>query len=159
MSETPSEEETAKWHRRLGGAANNRGWKLAEMPVRTAAEDEEMLHAAHASRHLWSKVGNEMNFALGDMLLGQVHALLGHGPLAMRYAEAAFAFFSSRESEAWETAFSHLVLSHAAHAAGKPDMHHAHYRSALEAANALTEAEDREIFDASLRVVPKPDAP
>ena len=127
MSETPNEEEAAKWQRRLGAAANNRGWKLSEMPVRTAAEDDEMLHAAHASRHLWSTVGNDENFALGDLLLGQVHALLGHGRLALRYAEAAFAFFSSRASEAWETAFSHLVLSHAAHAAGKLDAHSAYY--------------------------------
>ena len=159
MSETPNEEEAAKWQRRLGAAANNRGWKLSEMPVRTAAEDDEMLHAAHASRHLWSTVGNEENFALGDLLLGQVHALLGHGRLALRYAEAAFAFFSSRASEAWETAFSHPRAFARRACRRQARRAQCPLRSALGAANEMTEAEDRKIFDASLRVVPKPEAP
>jgi hypothetical protein len=48
-----------------------------------AAEDQEMLHAAHAAAHLWQAVGTEHHCALAQLLLAQVHALLGHPSLAL----------------------------------------------------------------------------
>lgn len=156
MADLPTEEETARWQRRLASQANNRGWALAEWGSRTQDEDAEMLHAAHASRHLWSLIGTGKNHALADLLLGHVHALLGHGSSAMQYANAAFSYFSSRQSEAWETAFAHAVLANAAHAAGLAELHEANYAKALEAANTLADPEDRKVFDATFVVIPKP---
>ncbi len=69
MADPPSEEETRLWRRRLGSAANSRGWALSEQSSRTPQEDAEMLHAAHAARHLWSTIGTAGNFALGDLTL------------------------------------------------------------------------------------------
>jgi hypothetical protein len=156
MEGKPTEEDTQLWCRRLGSQANNRAWVLAEQAARTALEDAEMLHAAHASRHLWSKVGTERNLALADVLLGHVHALLGSGPSAMRYAGDAFDYFTSHESEAWELAFAHAALANAAHAAGRNELHREHYARAVEVANTMTSEEDRKVFDASFIRIPKP---
>ena len=49
MNPQPSAEETALWQRRLASQANNRAWALADAPLRTPEEDEEMLQAAHAA--------------------------------------------------------------------------------------------------------------
>lgn len=73
MSEAKSPEEAAAWHRRFAAASNNRAWDLS-VQTRNAAEDEEMLHAAHASAWHWSKVGTELNRMRATMLLAEVHA-------------------------------------------------------------------------------------
>ena len=131
MAESPTEEETRQWQRRLASQANNRGWMLAEQRSRTQAENAAMLHAAHAARHLWGPIGTGKNLALADLLLGHVHALLGHGPSAMQYANAA-------------------------HAAGLSELHEAHHAKAFEVANTLSDPEDRKVFDATFAVIPTP---
>jgi hypothetical protein len=72
MTEKPSPEEVVRWQRRLAGQANNRAWSLSEQASRSAAEDEEMLNAAHAAMYFWSIVGNANNQAHAAQLLAQV---------------------------------------------------------------------------------------
>ena len=83
MSASTNDEELQKWHRWFAVESNNRAWRLSESASRSAAEDNEMLNAAHAAAFHWSKVGTEIHAARVDMLLGHVHALLGHGAIAM----------------------------------------------------------------------------
>jgi hypothetical protein len=150
-------EDEPKWRRRLGAGANNRAWTLSEMPSRTPAEDEEMLHAAHAAAHLWSTVGNERNAASAHLLLGQVHALLGNAILAERFASSARGFFlSGGNSAPWELAIAHAVAANAAHCSGNSVAHQREYAAAQRAVEAITNAKEREIVLATLRVVPKP---
>ena len=151
----PAEEE-ASWRRRLGSRANNRGWALSEKASRTSEEDQEMLDAAHASMHLWSPIGNAHNLALGRLLLGQVHALLGNAQYAMSHAEAAHSYFTSRTSEPWEMAMSHAVLANAGHCIGDLPLHEANYRTAAALVSALPNEEERGILLATMNVVPKP---
>jgi hypothetical protein len=156
VTEQPSAEEAAQWRRRFAAGANNRSWTLAEQVSRTPAEDAEMLHAAHASRYLWGPIGTEKNLATADLLLGQVHALLGLGQTAMPYAQSAFEYFTSHPSETGELAFAHAVRAHAAHAAGRHDLHRESHAKALELADALANPVDRKIFDATFDLIPKP---
>jgi hypothetical protein len=53
--------------------------------TRSAAEDQEMLNAAHASAWHWAGVGTELNRMRATMLLAEVHALLGLGQSALAY--------------------------------------------------------------------------
>lgn len=151
-------EDEAKWRRRLASSANNRAWALSEQASRTPDEDDEMLHAAHASAHLWSTIGNEHNAALAKLLLGQVHALLGLAPTAARYAGAARRFFVDRPSAAWELALAYAVSAHAAVVNGDARRHATEYADARRAADAVADDEEREIVFATLRTVPKPAA-
>ena len=156
MAQETNPDESQAWRRRFAAMANNRAWDLSEAAARSADEAAEMLDAAHAARFLWRGIGNEKNAAHADLLLAQVHALLGHGAAAMQYANAAFAFFSNGTSLPWELAFAHAVLAHAAHADGNAALHRQHYRKAAEAAQAITVPENRKIFDATFRGIPKP---
>jgi hypothetical protein len=156
MEQQSSQDEEQRGRRRLAATANNRAWDLAELGLRSADEDAEMLDAAHAARFLWNGIGNEKNVANADLLLGQVYALLGNGALAMRYANRAFSFFSRGPSLPLELAFAHAVLANAASADGDAALHGLHYRQAAVAAEGITVPENRKIFDATFRVVPKP---
>ena len=156
MSEAPSEQETNAWHRRMAVMTNNRAWALAEQKTRRPEEDADMLNTAHASLYHWSKVGTAQNVARARMLLGQVQALLGHGPAAMDNAQAAFDFVTGHEPEPWELAFAHAVLANAAAAAGLKDRHRLHYETAQSLGEQLQVPEEREIFSCTLAVVPRP---
>jgi hypothetical protein len=155
-NETFAPEEVARWTRHFAVECNNRAWRLAEARTRTAGEDEEMLHAAHAAAWHWSKVGTELHQARAAMLLGHVHALLGRGASAMAYARQSFAFVTSRDSPPWEVAFAHAILANAAAAARDRELHAKHYAMAKDLGAALADAEEREIFDATFRAVPAP---
>jgi hypothetical protein len=153
----PSEENT--WRRRLGSDANDRAWTLAEQKGRTPDEDLEMLHAAHAAAHLWSTIGTERNAALANLLLGQVHALLGSAELASRFAQTSLDFFLrlSSESATWELALAHAIAAHAAHVRGDKPAHEKEYAESLLAFESITDAEERKIVRATLRVIPMPE--
>jgi len=156
MAEKPQPEELQKWHRWFGIECNNRAWRLAEAAKRSEVEDGEMLDCAHASAHHWGKVGTELHRARATMLLGHVHALLGNGPMALRYARSAFDFVLAQASPAWEIAFAHAVLANAGAAANERGVHSEHYAQAKALGAALEDAEEREIFEATFRTVPAP---
>lgn len=156
MTEPPSDEETRKWHRRFAVDCNNRAWRLSEQSARSAADDAEMMNAAHAAALHWSKVGTDLHNARAAMVLGHVHALLGHGDLALGYARASFEYVSSHESDAWEIAFAHAVLAGAASSAKDGALHWHHYALAKQKGQALENAEERKIFEATFRGIPMP---
>lgn len=90
------------------------------------------------------------------MLLGHVHALLGHAAPAMSFARAACDFVTSRASPAWEIAFAHVVLANAGAAANEPELHREHYGEAKALGEALADEEERAIFAATFRRIPAP---
>jgi len=155
VPERPSPEEIAKWDRFFAIECNNRAWRLSEAASRTQAEDEEMLHCAHAAALHWSKVGTELHNARATMLLAHVEAILGRST-AMGYARSAFEYVTAHDSPGWEVAFAHAILANAAAASGEAKLHAKHYAEAKALGAAIANSEEREIFDATFRVVRKP---
>lgn len=154
--EAPTPEDLEKWHRWFAVECNNRAWQLAEQQSRSPAEDEEMLHRAHAAALHWSQVGGEPEQARAAMLLGHAHALLRDGKRALKYARQAFDYVASQDDTApWELAFAHAVLANAAAANDESSLHATHYARAKALGGALSD-EERAIFDATFRVIPPP---
>ena len=156
MTQPPSPEDTALWQRRMASQANNRAWSLAETPLRTAQEDEEMLQAAHAAMYFWKQVGNDHHRALAALLVAHVCALLGDGPSAARFwAQAQPAFFGAQAQD-WEVAMAHAVQANVAYANQDLLTHRHHYVQAHDKVAQLPDPEDRKILQATLRVLPTP---
>ena len=63
---TPAPVLDSRQHRRLADELFNHAWELLEKPDRTREEDEELIHAAHASRYHWGVAGTALNHARGD---------------------------------------------------------------------------------------------
>ena len=152
----PTDSDLQDWHKRFAAKANNRAWELSALD-RTAEQNQEMLDAAHASAWHWSAVGTELNRMRSTMLLAEVHALLGFGSSALRYAEEMRTYFVGRETPDWELAFTHVIHAHAASAAGAVDTHRVAYQAAKIALNAIADAEDRAIVIKTFSQVPLPD--
>jgi hypothetical protein len=156
MTEQAPSEELIRWKRRLAAEANNRAWALSEHPARSASEDEEMLHAAHAAMFLWAQVGDGHNKAHAAQLLAHVHAALGHAESARYYLSQSAPAFSGEAAQPWERALAHVVAAHVAAVSGDGAAHAAEYGLAVEQIAALEDAQDREILQANLRVIPAP---
>lgn len=155
MSDLTASEEATAWHRRFAAAANNRAWDLT-LQLRDAAEDREMLNAAHASAWHWSKVGTELNRTRATMLLAEVHALLGLGRSALAYAEEMRGYLLGTQSPDWEMAFVHVIYAHAASAAGETEKHRTSYARAVAAVAAVSSEEERRNVARTFSHVPKP---
>ena len=158
MSDHLSAEETALWQKRLASQANNRAWALAESMSRSPEEDEEMLQAAHAAMYFWKIVGNGSNRAHAGQLVAHAYALLKLPNPAKHYLEKSQPFFLERESEHWEQALAHAVAANVAAAAGEVGTHARHYGEAARLVAAMADREEREILEATMRVVPRPAA-
>jgi hypothetical protein len=156
MSTPDDEAESAAWHKRFAASCNNLAWDLATQP-RTKAQDQEMLDAAHASAWHWGRVGTELNRMRAQMLLAEVHALLGLGTSAFRLAEGMREYFLGRDdTPAWELAFTHAIYAHAAYAAQRPEEHRRAHGEAVAALQALADPEDREMVEKTFSQVPAP---
>jgi hypothetical protein len=155
VSDAKASEEATAWHRRFAAAGNNRAWDLS-VQTRNAAEDEEMLNAAHASAWHWTKVGSELNRMRARMLLAEVHALLGFGQSALAYAEEMRAYFLAVQSPEWEVAFVHVVHAHAASTAGDTEKHQASYSLAVAALETVSNEKERGIVASTFSHVPRP---
>lgn len=147
-------EEIAARHRYMAVEANNLAWQLSVVE-RTQAEDQEMLHAAHTAAWHWSKVGTELHHMRAVMLLAEVHALCGLGQTANAYSEKMYDYFTSRETDAWELAFTHSIHARVAFVAGRVDVYHTSYAKAVELIASLND-EDRPIVEMTFKSVPKP---
>lgn len=148
--------DSPRWHKRFGSHCNNRGWKLSVQPARTPAEDREMLDVAHAAAWHWDQVGTALNRMRAQMLLAEVHALLGFGASALAIAEEMRAYFLQRDCDAWELTLTHAIHAHAAHVAGRASLHRQSHAEALSAFAAIDNAADRAIVDKTLSHIPRP---
>jgi len=156
MTDHPSPQETAAWQKRLAAQANNQAWSLAESDARTPEQDEEMLQAAHAAMYFWKIVGDASHRAHAAQLVAHVYALLGLPRPARHYLQQSQPFFLEQDSAPWEQAFAHAVAANVAAAAGDVQAHALHHAQAQRLIATLQDAQEQEMLDATMRVIPRP---
>src|SRR2546427_1263558 len=79
-----------RWHRKMAAGLFNEVWRLLEKK-RTPAEDDRMIHAAHASRYHWGEVGTPVNLAIGEWQISHVYAVLDRPEPATYHAVRSLA--------------------------------------------------------------------
>lgn len=151
----PTDTDPNSWHRYFAIHCNNVAWDLAAKD-RTAAEDQTMLDAAHASSFHWAVVGTELHAMRARMLLARVHTLLGNADLALRLADEVQVYFTTKATPHWELAFVHAIYAHAAHLAGDLAAHKSAHQKARQALAAVTSEEERALIRETLDRVPAP---
>jgi hypothetical protein len=155
MPHIPEDTDPNNWHRYFAKESNNHAWQLAAQS-RTPKEDLEMLDAAHAAALHWATLGTELNDMRAKTLLAEVHALLGYGASALKYATEIRSYFLARETEDWELAYTHVIHAHAAAAAGESQLHRESYAAAVSAIDAIADDEDRKVVLQTFKQVPPP---
>ena len=140
--------------RRLAAALFNGTWQLLEKPERTRAEDDEMLHMAHASRHHWGVVGTPVNLARGEWQCSRVYAVLGRPEPCLHHAQRVLDLTTEHGMGDFDLAFAYEALARAHAIAGDADQARACTEQALAAAEAIAEDEDRELLLSDLESIP-----
>ena len=155
MADELTDEQQNATHRWFAVQCNNQCWALTTTQ-RSAEQDAEMLHAAHAAAFHWSFAGETIHHMRAEQLLAHVHALLGMSRTALKYARACHRFFTAQETPDWELAFTHAMLAQAAAVAGETDLHGSADADALAAIEVIADADDRAIVEETFALVPAP---
>ena len=140
--------------RKLAAELFNGVWALMETEDRTVAQDDRMLHMAHASRHHWEQVGTPANLARGEWLCSRVYAVLGRGEPALHHARRVLELCEEHGIGDWDLAFAHEALARAHAVAGDRAAAAAALERARAAAEDIADPQDRELLDADLRTIP-----
>jgi DNA-binding transcriptional MerR regulator len=99
--------------RSLASGLFNRVWELLEQPDRTTADDEELVHAAHASRWFWIAEGTPKELAIGDWQIARVYSTLGRGEPAVHHARVCLGYAQQVPEQTWLLASAYEGLSRA----------------------------------------------
>ncbi len=136
--------------RRLAATLFNHTWALLEKADRSVAEDDEMVHSAHASRAHWGVVGTPTNLARGEWQCARVYAVLGRSEPALYHANRCLALAVENDLGPFDVGCGHEALARAYRVAGRPDKLAEHLDLASTQAAAIADAEDRKILEQDL---------
>jgi hypothetical protein len=155
MTATPQPPEIgAATRRALAVGLFNHVWSLLETSHRTPEQDDEMLHAAHASRYHWGEIGQPVNRARGEWQCSRVYAVLGRAEPAFWHARRCLAICEANAIAGWDIAAAYEALARAHLVAGHPDAVATWKAKAHEALAQVTDAEDRQVIEADLATLP-----
>lgn len=151
---TPTSELDPVVERALGVALFNRAWTLLATPDRTAAQTDEMIHAAHGSRYHWGRVGGSVNLARGEWQCSRVYAVLGRGEPALWHARRCLEILEAAGIGEWDIAAAYEAMGRASAVAGDVPAARAWVERGREACAAIAEDDDRRLIEADLATIP-----
>ncbi len=144
---TEDEQELAK-------ATNREVWALLERTDRTSVDDERMVQTAHSSAHHWQQAGGALESARADWLLSHVYAVVGRSEEASRYAQQSLATCEANGFGDFDLAYAYEAVARSAAAGGDGETAGTWRARAKDAAGAIADDEDRELFLADLAADP-----
>ena len=136
--------------RRLAAALFNRTWELLLKPQRSIADDDEMIHTVHASRHHWGVVGKPVNLARGEWQCARVYSVLGRAEPALYHASRCLSLATENDLGPFDIGAANEAMARAFRVAGEPERVAIYVAAADEPAAQVTDAEDRKILNDDL---------
>jgi DNA-binding transcriptional MerR regulator len=140
--------------RRLAAHLFNRTWDLLETENRAPADDDRMLHMAHASRYHWGQVGSAAQLARGEWQCSRVYAALRRPEPCLHHAQRVLDICLAEGIGDFDLAFAYEALARGHAIAGDTSTARAMTGQALAAAARITGEEDRKILLADLETIP-----
>jgi hypothetical protein len=137
---------TPEEHRRVGVDLFNHVWTLLDKPERTREEDDEMVHASHASAYHWRHAGTPANSARSEWQCSRVYAVLGRAEPALWHARRCLEIVEANRDamEPWDEPFAHEAFARASTVAGDAAGARRHLELARAGADSVDDDEDRE---------------
>ena len=146
-----SEEKTyteQEAHRHFAASLNGEVWTLLGKPDRSQAEDELMIHAAHASCCHWLKVGTGVHHQRAEWMIARVYSELGLGEAALRHANRCQELTQEHADlmEDFDRAYAQEALARANAVAGNRAEARKHLQLAEEAGQAIADEDSKKFF-------------
>lgn len=158
----PEEENfTIEAHKKFAVELFNRTWELHDKKDRTKLENDEMLHAAHASAYHWSKLGKvvgeerfKQSFARAEYLLSRVNWALEHPEACLVHAKRSFEFCTEHNIGDFDLAFAYEAMARAYAMTGNDAERNKYIELAKNAAEDIEKKEDKNYLLSELASVP-----
>jgi hypothetical protein len=139
--------------RRLAAGLQGEVWRLLAMPYRRSEQDDEMLHAVHASRYHWGKVGEAITHARGEWLCSRVYSSLGRSEPAIWHAQRCLELLTGfGGGENWDEAAAYEALARA-HGLARDNQKDHWITLAREALLSVPNPEERAPIEADLEAI------
>lgn len=150
----PAADVAAHWHRAQGVEANNSAWELLDGRQLTDDETDDLLARAYSAAYHWRRASGATpaNAARASWLISHVHAVLGHGELALHHADRCAAVCAEAGLVDFDLAYAHEGRARALARLGSVD--EAAAERAAAAAVEIADPEDRAIFESDLAAGP-----
>lgn len=146
----PMDEEA---ERRLAVNLFNHVWTFLDKEERTPQEEDEMVHAAHASRYHWGRVGGPEHRARGEWQISRVYAVLGRPEAAVHHAQRCLDECQAHGIGDWDLAFAYEALARAHAVAGDRERSRECLERAQAAGQEIENEEDRNLLLADLKTI------
>jgi hypothetical protein len=136
-------------HRRWGAVLSDRVRELLARTDRSAADDDELVHTAHAARYHWAEadtVPDHRRLATGEWQLARVYAVLARPEPARHHAERSLAHCVEGRLGGFLRGAAYEALARAARLASDDPAVHRYLRLGREAAEQVEDEEDRRML-------------
>lgn len=132
----------------------NHAWTLLDKEDRSEADQEQVIHCAHASAWHWSRVGTAENRAISEWQVSRVYSTLQRGEPAVHHARLALAFAEIVPDAPWVRASAYEGLARAYAVAGQPDIALEWRERAVAALDDVDDPEDRAVVERDISTLP-----
>lgn len=146
--------DNAESDRRLGIDLFNATWTLMELENRSVADDDLMVHTAHASAYHWRQVGTAANFARSEWQCSRVYALLRRSEPCLHHAQRVLDICTENGIGDWDLAFSYEALARGHAIAGNSEAARMWTERALAALDDVADEQDRALVVSDLETIP-----
>ncbi|MDH4210481.1 MAG: hypothetical protein OEV79_03445 [candidate division WOR-3 bacterium] len=144
----------AECHKKFAIECNNEVWGLLTRESRTEQEDENMIHAAHASHYHWSKIGKPINIQRGHWLISHVYAVLNKPDQALYHAKKCLSLTEEHGFVDFDMAYAYEAMARANAVAGNELEATKYLKMARDAAEKIKAEDDRQLFNSDLKAGP-----
>jgi DNA-binding transcriptional MerR regulator len=151
---TRAPEIDAATRRALAAGLFNRCWELMEIPDRAAAQDDELVHTAHASRFHWGEIDAGAKVARGEWMCARAYSTLGRAEPALHHARRCLELVEAAAPDAgiedWDLASAYEGMARATLVAGDRAGAATWRERGRSALDAIADEEDRHIVEQDL---------
>ena len=140
-------------HQQVGIELYNLAWEYLEKTDRSDADNDHMLHAAHASCWHWLQCGTELNHARGLWQIARIYAELRWGEMALHFAKACLRICEENGYGDFDFAYALEQVARAYGVLGDKAECEEYILRAKEAAKGISHESDREYFLKELATV------
>ncbi len=142
-------------HKKFAVDSFNLVWTLLDKEDRTLQEDDEMVHAAHASRFHWGKIGTALNFARGEWQISRVYSVLNKPQSALYHAKRCLTLCTENKLGDFDLAFAHEAMARSHAVAGEQAGCDEHIQLARQAGERVEDKDSREYLLGDLETIPR----
>jgi len=141
-------------HRKIGADLFNYTWSLLDRKDRSDEENDEMIHAAHASRYHWGQAGGALQVSIGEWQISRVYSALGRAEPALYHARRCLEISRKRHLGRFYLAYAYEGVARAAAVANDRKSRARYLREARRVGETIRDRDDRRMLLEDLQTIP-----